>query len=187
VNLRGASGKRVYWVLLLVYVVPWATHFTGYCCWSMCLGNTLLGIAVGFCETSGNTPYWVLFSPSCSKNAGELFITFLGFYRAPWREFTDAMGRWGPLNQKACIVVGYVAPLATHFTGYCRGLCEVLGNTLYWASIGLMWKRISPHKQNHMALLSCFPINLYKHATIRQISYSQTCTFPLHEYRASCR
>jgi hypothetical protein len=25
-------------------------------------------------------------------------------------------------------------------------------------------KRISPHKQNHMALLSCFPINLYKHA-----------------------
>jgi hypothetical protein len=38
--------------------------------------------------------------------------------------------------------------------------------------------RISPHKQNHMAPLSCFPINLYKRATIRQISYSQTCTFP---------
>jgi hypothetical protein len=28
-----------------------------------------------------------------------------------------------------------------------------------------------------MILLSCFPINLYKRATIRQISYSQTCTF----------
>jgi hypothetical protein len=39
-------------------------------------------------------------------------------------------------------------------------------------------KRISAHKQNHMALLPCFPINLNKRATIRQISYSQTCTFP---------
>jgi hypothetical protein len=38
-------------------------------------------------------------------------------------------------------------------------------------------KRISPHKQNHMALLPCF-LNIYKRATIRQISYSQTCTSP---------
>jgi hypothetical protein len=29
VGLCGASGKTLYWVLLLVYVGPWATHFTG--------------------------------------------------------------------------------------------------------------------------------------------------------------
>jgi hypothetical protein len=38
--------------------------------------------------------------------------------------------------------------------------------------------RISAHKQNHMALIPSFLIDLYKRATIRQISYSQTCTFP---------
>jgi hypothetical protein len=49
-----------------------------------------------------------------------------------------------------------------------------------WVSVSppKLLKRISPHKQNHTALLSCFPINLYQCATIRQISYSQTCTFP---------
>jgi hypothetical protein len=30
----GASGNTPYWVLL-IYVVPRATHFTGYCCWFM--------------------------------------------------------------------------------------------------------------------------------------------------------
>jgi hypothetical protein len=35
-------------------------------------------------------------------------------------------------------------------------------------------KQISSHKQNHMELLPCFLINLYKCATIRQIWYSQT-------------
>jgi hypothetical protein len=45
VGLCGASGNTLYWVLL-VYVVPWATHFTGYCCWLCC--------------ASGNTPYSLL-------------------------------------------------------------------------------------------------------------------------------
>jgi hypothetical protein len=69
------------WVMLLsVYVVPRATHFTGYCCWftKVCgasvthitghccwlmwgLGqHALLGIVVGFTWASGNTHYWVL-------------------------------------------------------------------------------------------------------------------------------
>jgi hypothetical protein len=57
VNLRGASGNTLYWVLLLVYVPrathywvlllvyvgPRATHFTGYCC--------------GLCKVLGNIPY----------------------------------------------------------------------------------------------------------------------------------
>jgi hypothetical protein len=56
VGLCGASGNTFYWVLLLVYVGPQATHFTGYCCWFMWgLGqHTLLGIVVGLCA-SGNT------------------------------------------------------------------------------------------------------------------------------------
>jgi hypothetical protein len=56
-------GKTLYWVLLFVYVGPQATHFTGYCCWFIASGNTLLGIAVGLCMlcgTSANTIYWVL-------------------------------------------------------------------------------------------------------------------------------
>jgi hypothetical protein len=69
------------------------------------------------------------------------------------------------------IVVGYVAPRATqftrlllfvyegprttHFTGYCCELCEVLGNTLYWASyrsdVGRLhqWVQNKPFKTNN--------------------------------------
>jgi hypothetical protein len=49
-SLCGASGKTLYWVLLLVNVGPWATHFTGYCCRVNMRGfwqHTLLGIIVG--------------------------------------------------------------------------------------------------------------------------------------------
>jgi hypothetical protein len=42
VDLRGASGNTHYWVLLLVYVGPLATHF----------------IVVGLYEVSDNTLYW---------------------------------------------------------------------------------------------------------------------------------
>jgi hypothetical protein len=48
---------------------------------------------------------------------------------------------WG-LGQHTllCIVLVYEGPRTSHFTGYYWGLCEVLGNTLYWASaLGLMW------------------------------------------------
>jgi hypothetical protein len=62
VSLCGASGNTLYWVLLLVYVGAWATHFTGYCCWfTWGLGqHTLLGIVVGLHGALGNTLYWVL-------------------------------------------------------------------------------------------------------------------------------
>jgi hypothetical protein len=33
----------------------------------------------------------------------------------------------------------YEGHRTTHFTWYCCGLCDVLGNTLYWSSLGLMW------------------------------------------------
>jgi hypothetical protein len=82
VNLRGASGKTVYRVLLLVLDVgPWVRHFIGCCCWFMWgLGqHTLLGI-----------------------------------------------------------VVGYVAPLATHVTGYCFGVRGASDNTLYWVLLWVM-------------------------------------------------
>jgi hypothetical protein len=65
-HFTGVSGDALHWVLLLVYVGPWGTHFTGYCCWLMWglgethlagywwfmwhLGqHTLLGIVVGLC------------------------------------------------------------------------------------------------------------------------------------------
>jgi hypothetical protein len=37
------------------------------------------------------------------------------------------------------LLLVYEGPRTTHFTGYCCRLCEVLGNALYWASLGLMW------------------------------------------------
>jgi hypothetical protein len=51
VGLCGASGDTLQWVLLLVYVGPQATHFTGYYCWFMWgLGqHTSMGIVVGLC------------------------------------------------------------------------------------------------------------------------------------------
>jgi hypothetical protein len=51
VGLCGASGNALYWILLLVYVGPRATHFTGYCCWfTWGLGqHTLLDIVDGSC------------------------------------------------------------------------------------------------------------------------------------------
>jgi hypothetical protein len=37
------------------------------------------------------------------------------------------------------LLLVYEGPRDKHRTGYCCGLCEVSGNTLYWASLGLMW------------------------------------------------
>jgi hypothetical protein len=189
----GASGNTLYWALLLVYVGPRVTHFTGYCCWPMCLRQHFTGYCCWF--------MWGL---------GQHTLLGIVVGYVVLRQHT-----------LLAIVVGYVVPRTTHLTGYCCGLYEVLGSTLYWASLALMWgafisgfkinlflsnsrkvvvsvsvvsvsvvsvsvsapkllKRISPHKQNHMVMVlhSCFPINLFKRATIRQISYSQTCTFP---------
>jgi hypothetical protein len=45
VGLCGTSGNTHYWVLLLAYVGPRATHLTGYCRFMGHLGqHTLLGI-----------------------------------------------------------------------------------------------------------------------------------------------
>jgi hypothetical protein len=57
-GLRGASGNTRYWVLLLGYVGPRATHFY----WILLMVYVgLLAIhfiVVGLCEDSDNTLYW---------------------------------------------------------------------------------------------------------------------------------
>jgi hypothetical protein len=37
------------------------------------------------------------------------------------------------------LLLVYEGPRTTHYTGHGCGLCEVSCNTLYWASLGLMW------------------------------------------------
>jgi hypothetical protein len=120
--------------MVLTYVGPRARHFTGYCCWfdvgprarhvtGYCcwlmwgLGQrTLLGIVVGLCAP-GNT--------------------LLGIA-------VGLCGTSGNTPYWVLFVVGYVAPRATHFTGYCccftRGLGEhtllgiVLNYARFWAA-----------------------------------------------------
>jgi hypothetical protein len=72
-------------------------------------GNTLLSIAVGLFGASGNTLYWYC-CWLCCASGNTLYLLLL---------------------------LVYEGPRTTHFTGYC-GLFEVLGNTLWWASLGQM-------------------------------------------------
>jgi hypothetical protein len=121
------------WImLLLVYVGPRATHFTGYCCWftkvcGACLRqHTLLSIVVGLCGVSGNTLYWVLLLGLCGTSGNTLYWVLLFGLRGPrathitgyccW--FTRASG-----NTHYCVLLlAYVGPWATHFTGSDVGL-----------------------------------------------------------------
>jgi hypothetical protein len=78
-------GQHIYWVLLLV---TWG------------LGqHTLLGIAVGLCGASGNTP----------------ILRVLLVYVAP----RDTHFTLYCCSFMQVIVAGYFVPRATHFTGYC--------------------------------------------------------------------
>jgi hypothetical protein len=140
--------STLYWVLLLVYVGPRATHFTGYyegprttlylgivvgclhqwvvslrgalgniLCWVLLLAyvgglgqHTLLGIVVGLCAcVCGAREGWMRgtrvthFTGYCCWLMWCLEQHFNGY--CCWF-------MWG-------IVVGYVAPQATHFTGHC--------------------------------------------------------------------
>jgi hypothetical protein len=107
VNLRGASGKTAYWVLLLVLDVrPRVRHFTGYCCWLMWgLGqHTLPGIVVGLCA-SGNTLLDIVVG-----YVAPLATHITGY--CCW--FTRGLGQHTLLG----IVVGYARFWATHFTGH---------------------------------------------------------------------
>jgi hypothetical protein len=61
----------------------------------------------------------------------------------------------------------YEGPWTTHFTGYCCGLCEGSGNTLYWAPLGLMWA----------TFINGFKI-IYKNKIIVEMS---KCRFPYTE------
>jgi hypothetical protein len=104
--------------------------------------------------------------------------------------------------QNKVIVVGLRGPRATHITGYC---CLFMWGLGQHTILGLMWafsngfkiicfdgvdvsisvsppkplKQITPSQTKSCATTPYFLINLlFKLATIRQISYSQTCTFP---------
>jgi hypothetical protein len=167
----GASGKTLYWVLLLVYVGP-REHITGYCCWLMwasilASGNTLywvlffamlhlgqhtlLGIVVGSWGASDNTLYWVLLW--VMQGFGQ--HTLLGIIRSDVGHLHQWVQNNPFFNSRKVEVSVFVHVIPLKL---------------------LKW--ISPHKQNHMALLSWFPINLYKCATIQQISYSKTSPSP---------
>jgi hypothetical protein len=141
--------------------------------------HTLLGIAVGLCGASGNTLHWVLVYAVAPR------ATYFSGYGSCWFMWGTVVGykcmlRHGQHTLLGILSLVYDGPLPTHFIGYCCGLCEVSGNTLYWPSLGLTWgpfingfkiiyslsvgflisSEMSPHKQNHMTLLPCFLINL---------------------------
>jgi hypothetical protein len=118
--------RRWYWswvrflgllMLLLVYVEPWATHFTGYC--------------FGLCGASGNTLYWVLLFVYVGLQATH----FTGY--CCW--FTWGLGQHTLLD----IVVALCGASTGHFVVV--GLCEVSDNTLCSSVMGLqqwVWNNI---------------------------------------------
>jgi hypothetical protein len=139
----GASGKTLYWVLLLAYVGPRARHFTGYCCWLMwglgqhtlldivvglcASGNTLLGIAVGLCGPRA-THFTGCCCWLCCASGNTLLAIVVGL-----RGASDNTLYW-------VMFVGYArfSELWEHFqlfrnfcTG-CRTLCSIKGGATYW-------------------------------------------------------
>jgi hypothetical protein len=122
--------------------------------------HTLLGIVVGLlitkvCGASDNTLCWVLLLVYMESRA----MHFTGYccwvYVGP---------RVTHFTGYCCWV--YVGPRATHFTGYCCWFMWGLGqHTL----LGIVVE---------VSISVCISSETDKLATIRQISYSQTCTFP---------
>jgi hypothetical protein len=110
-----------------------------------------LGIVVGLCGASGNTVHWVLLLVYVGPRATHLtgycwFMWHLGQHIL--LGIVVGLGLCGVLllvmlrlgnTHYWLLLLVYEGPLPTHFTEYCCGLCEVSGNTLYWASLGLMW------------------------------------------------
>jgi hypothetical protein len=114
VNLRGALGNTLYWVLLLVW-----------------------------CEASGKTHYWVLLLVYVGPRATLYWV--LVYVPRATLYWVLLWFMWG-LRQHTLlgIIVDYVPPRATHFTGYCcrfmRGLGQhillgvVVGYARFWAT-----------------------------------------------------
>jgi hypothetical protein len=148
------SRCRSWVMLLLVYVGPWATHFTGYCCWFY----TKVGGA------SGNTIYWVLLFGLRGLRAthitGYCCLVYVGL-----RQHTllgIVVGLCGASGNTLywVLLFGLRGPRATHITGDC-----------WWFMWGLGQHT---HKQNHMPLLPYLRNNLL----YKLLAYSQTCTLP---------
>jgi hypothetical protein len=148
----GLGQDTLHWVLLLVYV-PQATLY-----WVMLL------VYVG----PRATLYWVLLLVILRLGQHTLLAIVVGLRGASdntlYLVLLWVMGGFGQHTLLGIISsdVGRLHQWVQHiffFLNNCRNV-EVLVS-------------VSPPK-----LLYCFQINLYKRATIRQISYSQTCTFP---------
>jgi hypothetical protein len=63
-------------MLLLVYVGPRATHFTGHCCW-----------LTKVCGVSGNTLYWVLLFGLRGPRATHITGYCCRVYMGPWTTY----------------------------------------------------------------------------------------------------
>jgi hypothetical protein len=120
---NSASGNTRTGLLLLIYVGPRATHFGGYCCWFVgpratqltgyCrfmwhLGqHTLLGIVVGLCGGFGqHTLVGIVVGLMWGRGQDTLLGIVVGFCGASGYTL-----HW--------VLLAYLSPGATHFTGYC--------------------------------------------------------------------
>jgi hypothetical protein len=72
---------------------------------------------------------------------------------------------WG--NTLYCVLLLiYEGPQTTHFAGYCCGLLEVSGDTLYWASLGLMWAAFINNSRNvEVSVYLLLPSQVKSHGT----------------------
>jgi hypothetical protein len=140
--------------------------------------HTLLAIVVGLWGASDNTLYWVLLLVMLRLRQHTLLAMVVGLWGASdntlYWVLLLAMRGFGQH-----ILLGIIVGLM--WGAFINGFIIILflnNSRKVEVSISVsppkLLKQISPH----MALLSCFPINLFKRTTIRQISYSQTCTFP---------
>jgi hypothetical protein len=136
--------------------------------------HTLLGIVVGLRVALGNTLYWVLLLVHMGSRAthftGYCFLVYVGLWQHTLLGIVVGLCVASGNTLYWVLLLVYVGPWATHFTG---------SDVDFRISSETAEVNNTRHKQNHMPLLPYFLINLlYKLATIRQTSYSQTCTFP---------
>jgi hypothetical protein len=161
-------------------VGPRATHFTGYCCRFMCLGQHFTGYCCWFMWTSGNTLYLVMLLVMLHLGQHTSLAIVVGLRGASDNALYYVL-LWAMRGFGQHTLLGIIRSDVGRLHQWVQNNPFNNNSRKVEVSVSVsppkLLKRI-PHKQNHMALLSCFPINLYKRATIRQISYSQTCTFP---------
>jgi hypothetical protein len=109
-------------------VGPRATHFSGYCCVGLMWGisdNTLYWVLLVYVGAAGDTLQWVLLLAYVGPQGNTLNWVLLVYVAPRATHFTGycCWFIWG-------IVVGYVAPRTTHILGIVVNLRGASGNTL---------------------------------------------------------